>query len=153
MYKPKPRLPARLHFFFAHEAPLGVIFREGPPRRIRLILWHTDTDTFELGHWFLGQIDFHSLSPDGELLLYAAYKWHQKWENGESKAWVAISKPPYLTALALWPISLGRGGAAFLDNQTVELRGSLSVWSEPHPNYPLAPWLKIQMSAFSCARI
>ncbi|WP_309714301.1 hypothetical protein [Armatimonas sp.] len=149
MFKPKPKPLARLHFFFAREAPVGVIFREGPRKRIRLILWHTDTDTFELGHWFLGQLQFQDLSPDGKLLIYAAYKWHQKQENGYSDAWVAISKPPYLTALALWPMSWGRWGGAFLDNQTVELTGSLSVWSESHPNHPLPPWLTIKKQLIS----
>ena len=150
MFKPKPKLPARLHFFFAREAPVGVIFREGPRRRIRLILWHTDTDTFEPGHWFLGKLQFHDLSPDGKLLIYAAYKWHQKYENGYSDAWVAISKPPYLTALALWPMS---GSGVFLDNKTIELSGSLSVWSEPHPHHPLPPWLATKKRLISAGRL
>jgi len=45
------------------------------------------------------------LSPDGQLFLYAA----RKAETPERRAsdythkWTAISKPPYFTALALWP--------------------------------------------------
>ena len=141
MFKPKPKLPAHLKFFFAREAPVGVIFREGPRKRIRLILWHTDTDIFEPGHWFLGQIYFDQadLSPDGKLMIYSAYKWHQSEEDGYSDAWIAISKPPFLTALTLWPVSWGRATGEFLDNQTVRLNGSVSV--EPHPKHPLASWM------------
>ena len=143
MFKPKPKLPARLHFFFAREAPVGVIFREGPRKRIRLILWHTDTDTFELGHWFLGQLKFYDLSPNGKLLVYAAKKWHKNY-GPYSDAWIAISKPPYLTALAFWWTAWGRMRANFQDNQTISLSGWLAVRSEPHPDYPLAPWLTIK---------
>lgn len=117
MYKPKPHVPARLHCVFAREAPLAVIFREGPPRRIRLILWHTDTDTFEPGHWFLGQISGASLSPNGKLLLYAAYKWHQTGANGYSDAWVAISRPPYQAVL---PVTLSM--------TTIRKPRRLSIW-------------------------
>lgn len=142
MFKPKSPLPARLKVFFAREAPVGVIFREGPRKRTRLILWHTDTDTFEPGHWFLGKLQLHDLSPDGKLLVYAASKWHKN-HGVYADSWVAISKPPYVTALAFWWTAWGRGQAIFQDNQTLALGRWLAISSELHPDYALAPWLKV----------
>jgi len=134
MFKPKLIPPARLHFFFARKAPLGVIFRWGPRKLIRLILWHTDTDTFEPGHWFAGKIavDKANLSPDGTMLIYEAYRHNQGGEDGYSDAWIAISKPPYLTALTLWPTDWGRVSGDFLDNKTVALMGGGALRAVAH---------------------
>jgi hypothetical protein len=157
MFKPKPKLPARLHFFFAREAPVGVIFRWGPRKLIRLILWHTDTDTFELGHWFKGKIyvDRANLSPDGKLLIYDAARTVPDWETEYKDSWIAISKPPYLTALTLWPIGSSYGGGGdFLDNQTVALAGI--GWTDhlpTHSQHPLPPWLAVRQYASWWSRL
>lgn len=131
-----PRPPARLFAILAREAPVGVIFRRGPTEWTRLIRWDTANDTFEPGHWFRGSIytGESDLSPDGKLLVYHAAKWG-KWsayyealQAGDLKGqresmehWTAISKPPWLTALALWPPYLTYGGGFFASNRQVVL--------------------------------
>ena len=119
--------PPRLHLILAREAPEAVIIRRGPTAWCRLSLWHTDTDTFEHGQWFKGKIypERSDLSPDGGLLIYFAAK-HTGFtidpQTDYDTSWIAISKPPYLTALALWNGgSTYCPGALFEDNQTVWL--------------------------------
>jgi hypothetical protein len=117
--------PCRLSVILARAAPVGVIFRRGPSKLVELIKWHTDTDTFERGQWFKGRIyeDHSDLSPDGSLLVYFASKQQLlgPFDKDHFPAWTAVSRPPWLTALALWP---GRGiwdvgVSLFLDNNTV----------------------------------
>jgi hypothetical protein len=77
-----------------------------------MILWNTDTDTFKYGQWFRGSFYGGELSPDGSKFLYYAAKFRRRnrAEPNQLYEWVAISKPPYLTALALWPGSDVKGG-------------------------------------------
>ena len=133
----------RLSVILAREAPVGVIFRHGPARWVQIVHWDTATDTFTPGQWFHGKIDAeHSdLSPDGSKLLYLAIKITGRTladpEYGTS--WTAISKPPYLTALALWPTGYAwawewSGGGWFLSDTEIWLR--LSEDAEAHPDHP-----------------
>jgi hypothetical protein len=96
-----------LKILLARKSPIGVIFRRGPTKWVQLIHWNTETDEFKPGQWFHGHIyDGRSdLSPDGSLLVYFANKFNRKTvaDKEYTYAWTAISKPPYLTALALWP--------------------------------------------------
>jgi hypothetical protein len=113
----------------ARKSPTVVIFRRGPSQWVQLIKWDTDTDTFELGQWFHGLIYEKrcDLSPDGSLLIYFAQKRSTLW-------WTAISKPPFLTALALWPKGQSwDGGGLFKDDKTVLLNHEPSV-AKPHPD-------------------
>jgi hypothetical protein len=84
----------------ARQADVGVIFRRGPSKQVLLIRWHRRTDTFHFGQWFKGRIYEHrcDLSPSGERLLYFAADYKKPYYS-----WTAISRPPFLTALALWP--------------------------------------------------
>src|SRR5690348_10609575 len=119
--------PARLHVLFANEAPVGVVFRRGPSKQVRLILWRTDTDTFEPGQWLNGRLyaEWASLSPNGKLLAYVAAD-HRARRPSPSYTWTAISRPPYLTALALWFPAWGYASdATFVDNHTVLIRGEV----------------------------
>jgi hypothetical protein len=128
-------VPARLFVILAREAPIGVILRRGPSKWVELILWHTDTDYFEHGQWFKGRIYERAchLSPDGTKFLYFGSKYHlQKWDASTQQydrtimhEWTAISRPPYYTALALWPnVNENEAwGGFFLDNSTLFLQG------------------------------
>lgn len=94
----KPQV--RLYALLAREANVAVVFRRGPSKRVQLLLWHTDTDEFEEGQWFKGRIYERrsDLSPNGKLLVYFAADHKEGYFS-----WTAVSKPPFLTALALWP--------------------------------------------------
>ena len=109
------RAATRLYAILARRAPVAVVFRRGPSNRVLLIKWNTDSDTFEEGQWLKGKIyeGRCEISPDGELLLYFAANWRKPYLS-----WTAVSRPPYLTALALWPKGDARGGGGLFVNGT-----------------------------------
>ena len=133
------RVPARLFGILARDANRAVILRRGPSKWVQLILWHTDTDTFDYGQWFKGRIYERrcDLSPDGSLFIYFAQKIEGRTIKDEeyTYAWTAISRPPYFTALALWPKGdCWNGGGLFLSNKKVWLNHPESS-SEPHKDH------------------
>lgn len=120
-------MPAsRLSILLARDAARGVVLRRGPTDWVQQILWHTDTDIFEPGQWFHGRIyeGMSDLSPNGELFLYVARKPEtpEREQSAYTHKWTAISRPPYFTALALWPIGDSwDGGGYFVDDDMVWL--------------------------------
>lgn len=111
---PAPAL--RLHLWFASRAPRAVILRQGPARLFRMILWHTDTDRFEDGQWLRAKIyaERCALSPDGRHFLYFALDGRRQGPTGGS--YTAISRPPWFTALALFPVGgTWHGGGGWTD--------------------------------------
>jgi hypothetical protein len=106
---------------------------------VQLILWDTDTDALEYGQWLKGRVYERrcDLSPDGKLFLYFAQKKHQRRVNIQeyTYAWTAVSRPPYFTALALWPKGdCWNGGGSFDDNTTISLNHNPERM-EPHPDH------------------
>ena len=122
----------------ARKAAIGVIIRRGPTESWRVTLWDTRQDRFEGGQWFRGRMYPHKcdLSPDGKLFIYFAGKfWPRSVDKGYDRTWTAVSRPPYLTALALWPIGDTWGGdGVFLDDRTVLVAGA-----KHHPDHPPGP--------------
>jgi hypothetical protein len=104
----------RIFVLLASSAPIGVILRRGPSKHVLVLKWHLETDALEQGQWFHGRIYERrcDLSPSGELLLYFAASYKEP-----PRSWTAISKPPYLTALALWPKGDGWGGGGLFDSE------------------------------------
>lgn len=120
--------PCRLSLVFASETPIAVILRRGPSDRVEVIKWNTSTDSFETGQWLHGKIygERCGLSPDGQLLVYFAAKFGKigktRKAEGYESTFTAVSKPPFLTALALWPQgNTWGGGGRFIDNTTLRL--------------------------------
>jgi hypothetical protein len=74
---------------------------------VLLLTWNTATDHVEAGQWLKGRIYERrcDLTPEGDLLLYFAASYRPPYFS-----WSALSRPPYLTALALWPKGDGWGG-------------------------------------------
>ena len=102
--------------FFARDTDRAVILRQGPSKQFRMILWHRDTDTFEDGQWIKQKIytERCDLSPDGEHFVY--FTLDGKWKPPSHGTYTVISKPPYWTAIALFPLGdTWSGGGAFLD--------------------------------------
>ncbi len=117
-----PDLTPRIHIEFSSASNMAAILRRGPSKWVRLLAWNTADDTIIAGSWFHGRIYENgcSVSPDGTLFAYFATKYDGPKSRGVDYAWTAISKLPWLTALALWPQSETWGGRArFVDNQTL----------------------------------
>ena len=99
----------------ARRAPVAVIFRRGPSKQVLLVKWHLDSDKLEYGQWLKGRIYERrcDLSPSGNLLIYFAASFKPPLYS-----WTAISKPPFLTALALWPKGDTWGGGGIFESET-----------------------------------
>jgi hypothetical protein len=135
----KGPVPARVFFILARNAPVGVVFRRGPSDWTEVLKWNTENDTFEPGQWFRGRIYERrcDLSPDGSLLIYFVRKITGRTlkDHEYTYAWTAVSKPPYLTALALWPKGdCWHGGGMFASNNTIVLNHKPQV-AKPHPKH------------------
>ncbi|MFO0774023.1 MAG: hypothetical protein U0172_05090 [Nitrospiraceae bacterium] len=92
-------------------------------------MWDRRTDRFTLGQWFKGRIYERrcDLSPDGTHLLYFALD--GKWQELSQGSWSAISRAPYLKALAFFPKGdCWQGGGLFLDNSHYWLNGYGCHW-------------------------
>lgn len=127
--------PPRLFVIMAARAPRAVILRRGPASWVQLVLWDTLCDLFTPGAWFRGRIyeEKCDLSPDGELFLYAALQ-GRRLRSDYSHAWTALSRPPWLHALVLWPMHTTYGGGGrFVGNRQLIVRGA----SKTHPAHPL----------------
>ena len=111
---PELKPQVRLYAILARAANVAVVFRRGPSKRVQLWRWHTDVDEFEEGQWFKGRIYERrsDLSPSGRLLVYFAAKHKQPLFS-----WTAVSKPPFLTALALWPKGDCWGGGGLFEGE------------------------------------
>ncbi len=117
---------ARVHAILARESNRAVVFRRGPSDQVAVIGWDRGNDTFLPGQWFHGRIYEYrcDLTPDGKHLLYFAADYARRKEDEDSGAesrftsWTAISRAPYLKALALWWNGTGwNGGGLFRSNR------------------------------------
>lgn len=118
----------RLHLFFARDAETAVILRQGPSEVFRMILWNVAKDTFEEGQWVKHKVyvDSCDLSPDGRHFLYFALD--GKWGSKAKGSFTAISRPPFFTALALYPVGdTWSGGGVFVDNETIVADGAKDI--------------------------
>lgn len=124
--------PCRLFVIPARNAPVAVVFRRGPSRYCQVIRWDMDHDEFTDGAWFKGRIyeERCDLSPDGQLLVYFCHGGRSR--QGYTDSWTAVSRLPWLFALALWPWGTTYGGGGrFVENRRLVLRGGF----KPHPDH------------------
>ncbi|NJR62164.1 MAG: hypothetical protein HC769_27070 [Cyanobacteria bacterium CRU_2_1] len=92
----------RIHVLLASHVPVGLVIRRGPSKSVATILWDRRRDEFQLGQWLKGRIYERrsDLSPDGKYAIYFAM--NGKWKSEARGAWTAISRAPYLKAIALF---------------------------------------------------
>lgn len=112
------RFAARIHILLASDAPVGLVIRRGPSKSVATLLWNRKTDEFQLGQWLKGRIYERrsDLSPDGKHFLYFAM--NGKWETEARGSWTAISRAPFLKALAIFPKGdCWHGGGLWTGNQ------------------------------------
>jgi hypothetical protein len=91
---------ARVEAIVARNAATAVIFRHGPSRFVRMLAWNLRNDRIEPGQWIDARVhvDRCDLAPGGQLV--ACFVGSYRRAPG---TWTAISRPPYFTALAVWP--------------------------------------------------
>jgi hypothetical protein len=90
----------RLFVIAARDTPVAAVLRRGPSGWYQIIRWDTGSDEFTDGSWFKGRIyeDKCDLSPDGELFVYFCHG--GRWRPEYTDAWTAVSRLPWLSALA-----------------------------------------------------
>ena len=109
----------RIHVLLAQDVPVGLVIRRGPSKRVATLLWDRRCDEFKLGQWLKGRIYERrsDLSPDGRHVIYFAM--NGKWESESRGAWTAISRAPYLKAIAFFPKGdCWHGGGVWTSNDT-----------------------------------
>ena len=106
-------MATRLFAIVARTGRRVVVFRRGPSKQVRMLLWHLDSDTFEPGQWLKARVYERrcDLSPNGTKLIYFAADWRPGFGS-----WTAISTPPYFTALAVWPKGDAWGGGGLFES-------------------------------------
>ncbi|WP_224816210.1 hypothetical protein [Hasllibacter sp. MH4015] len=100
--------PARLHVIPAIACDKALILRRGPTRQVASMLWDRRSGAIEMGQWLKGTIYVHKsdLSPDGRHMIVFA--------GQGGRYWTAISRAPWLSAIAYWPFDeTWFGGGAF----------------------------------------
>jgi hypothetical protein len=118
----------RIYVIKSSASPVAAVFRRGPSKQVQVLKWDMETDVFTPGQWFKGRIYERrcDVSPDGQHLIYFAAKYKLPLYS-----WTAVSKLPYLTALALFPKGDGWGGGGlFKTNQQILLNHRPKEMSE-----------------------
>ena len=133
-----PDPSTRIFGVIARAAPRVVLIRRGPTKHVLLLTWDTTKHEFHAGQWFKGRIyeERCDLSPKGDKLIYLAAS-----HKGELQSWTAVSRPPFLTALALWPnMGTWGGGGLFESARVLQLNsGSL----KPADGFKIPPELRV----------
>jgi hypothetical protein len=131
-----PPPPCRLYVLVATHAPVALIVRRGPSDWWHLLKWDLERLAVEPGAWFRGTLypRRSDISPDGRLFGYFALR-------GSPPPWdtyFAVSKLPWLTALAAWRTAgTWTGGCQFFRDGRLQIAGCLE--SQPfHGHYPKA---------------
>ena len=94
--------PPRLFGIVARDAPVVAVLRRGPSEWSHVGRWDLAAGRYEAGAWLHGTLypQRCDLSPDGRWLVYFALKAGATWSAGGT--YVAVSRLPWLTALAAW---------------------------------------------------
>ena len=136
----------------ARDAPVAVLLRRGPTNWVELIRWDTSNDTFERGQWFHGRIYERrcDLRPSGNLFVYFAAKHNPKqFQSDYTSAWTAVSRPPYFTALSLWPKGDCWDGGGWFE---ADRRLHLNHYGDPQPHPNHLAHKKLQVETNLCGR-
>ena len=115
----------------ARDTPVAVVIRRGPSKKVCTVLWDRRKDQFEVGQWLNGRIYERrsDLSPDGKYLIYFAM--NGRWESEAQGSWTAISRAPYLKAIAIFPKgNCWSGGGLFTNKTTYWLNDGVYGHSE-----------------------
>ena len=93
----------RLFCIPAQDAPVLAVIRRGPVDWFQIGKWDLEKPAYEPGAWFKGSLypQRCDISPDGRWFCYLALRDKADWSVGQT--FLAVSRLPWLTALAAWP--------------------------------------------------
>ncbi|MET0628255.1 MAG: hypothetical protein ABW033_07355 [Acidimicrobiia bacterium] len=114
----------RLFVIPARDAPVAVVLRRGPTAWSHVGRWDLTDGTYEAGSWIKANLypQRCDLSPDGQWLVYFTARGPGTWDAGST--YIAVSKAPWLTALAAWgTCGTWTRGAHFADDPSVQELG------------------------------
>lgn len=118
----KNTVPPRLHVLLAAQSNIGLVIRRGPSNQFCTLLWNRKTDHFSIGQWLKGRIYEHrsDLSPNGKYFLYFAMNARRSRQG--PLCWTAVSRAPYLRAIALYgEEDTWFGGGHFINDKTYNI--------------------------------
>lgn len=121
---------SKMFVITARDVDQAVILRRGPSQWYHIISWDTHRDQFTHGAWIKGRIYEQNcdLSPNGQLFVYFVMQGSRS-STEFTHAWTAVSRPPWLHALAVWPQGMTWGGGGrFVDDAHITLRTN---WPDP----------------------
>jgi hypothetical protein len=124
---------AQLSVRMASDAALAVVVARYSNSKSRMLLWETDRDVFHPGQWLKGGIELLDVSADGQ---YVAY--YVTAPSRPVDYYIAISKPPFLTALFLRPVSMVSGGIGYFRPEGGFFWAGMpqeGSWVPGHPEY------------------
>ena len=104
----------------AARAPVVAVLRRGPSEWSHVGRWDVAAGRFEPGAWIRANLYPQpcDLSPDGRWLCYFTLKGGAQWRAGST--YVALSRLPWLTALAAWgTCGTWTRGAHFVEDRDV----------------------------------
>ncbi|MBP6350498.1 MAG: hypothetical protein KA392_13225 [Candidatus Obscuribacter sp.] len=129
----KKSSPARIYVYLASKSDEAVIIRRGPSRLVQLIRWERAKDKFYTGQWLKGRVFERDcdISPSGKYFAYGA----RSFRDGQEKQYNAVSRPPYLTALAFWDVGVHSGAIVFAGERKVWLQNSQLSLNLPQTFY------------------
>jgi hypothetical protein len=95
-------MKSRLFGILATRAPMVAILRRGPSDWSQVLRWDPQAGTLDRGSWIHANLypQRCDLSPDGRWFSYFTLRQKSTWEAGPT--YIAISRLPWLTALAAW---------------------------------------------------
>jgi hypothetical protein len=113
----------KIRIAFATNGPGAVIMREGPIKQTRMLAWRTDNDSLTEGQWINSSVPHFTVNSDASLVLAFV----QGVRDGGP--WVAVSRPPWFTALGVWWIgdSWGGYGSHFITDRRIYIAPGLTA--------------------------
>jgi hypothetical protein len=121
---------------------VAVVLRRGPSAWARLSVWHTDTDEMEHGQWVRARIYERrcDVSPDGRLFACFAHQGSGRRRELNTDSWAAISRPPWVSALAVWGVGTTYFAGGFFLGANELLLGGVK---DPPDRGRLPGWLQL----------
>lgn len=126
--------PARLYIYPAREVPKAVVLRHGPHRHWLMCTWDLMTDAVVTGQWFRSPVtpSTCATSPGGRYFAATVRDYRPAEARPEGRQssemwWIAISRPPFFTALAIQSCPPSRHGPRW-DSENRILTDCSSRW-------------------------